>query len=323
MLDVGDGQQIYWEVGDNLDGIPVVCVHGGPGGGGSRGSRKLFDPLVFRPVIFDQRGCGESLPNAADPAASLAANTTWHLVEDMERLREHIGVDRWMVYGGSWGATLALAYAQRHPERVLGILLVAVTTSSPAEIEWLYGGAARFRPAEWDAFRRGSGITDAEPDTYDLITAYLDLVSSPEEAVRERAAHDWCAWEDSLIAHESDGRPGSYGQRMGPDRIAFVRLCAHYFGNGAWLRPNQLIDEAHRIAHIPAELVHGRHDLGCPPDTAWRLARAWPAANLQIVEDSGHTGSPAFVQALQSAIDRLVSCVRWSPASHDDQDPRH
>jgi proline iminopeptidase len=306
-LDVGDGQQIHWDVSGAPDGIPVVCVHGGPGAGSSAGNRRSFDPAVFRTVLFDQRGCGQSTPHVSDPAVSLEANTTWHLVEDMERLRETVGVDRWLVFGGSWGTTLALAYAQRHPDRVLGLILVAVTTTSPSEIEWLYQGARRFRPAEWDAFRRGAGGTDAEPDVYDLITAYLDLVSSPERAVRERAAHDWCAWEDSLIAHESDGRPGSYGQRVGPDRIAFVRLCAHYFGNGAWLRPGQLVDDVARIAHIPAELVHGRHDLSCPPDTVWRLAEEWPAANLRIVEDSGHTGTPALGEALRAAIDRFAA----------------
>jgi proline iminopeptidase len=315
VLDVGDGQRIHWEISGDPGGIPVVCVHGGPGGGGSRGSRKLFDPSVFRPVLFDQRGCGESTPNVADPAVSLTANTTWHLVEDMERLRQHIGVERWVVYGGSWGATLALAYAQCHPERVLGMILVGVTTTSPGEIEWLYRGAARFRPAEWDAFRRGAGMAadldvSADPEVSDLIAAYLNLVSSPDAAVRERAAHDWCMWEDSLIAHETAGSPGSYGQRTGPDRIAFVRLCAHYFGNGAWLRPDQLIDDVHRIAHIPAELVHGRHDLSCPPDTVWRLARAWRAANLHIVEDSGHTGTPAFAHALRAAVDRLATALR-------------
>ena len=314
-LDVGDGQRIHWDADGALDGIPVVCVHGGPGAGSSAGNRRLFDPAVFRTVLFDQRGCGLSTPHVSDPAVSLHANTTWHLVEDMERIREAAGVDQWLVFGGSWGATLALAYAQRHPERVLGVILVAVTTTSPAEIEWLYRGARRFRPAEWDVFRRGAAAdaqpdVSAAPDVYDLITSYLDLVSSPEEAVRERAAHDWCTWEDALIAHESDGRPGSYSQRTGPDRIAFVRLCAHYFANRAWLRPGQLIDDVHRIAHIPAELVHGRHDLSCPPDTAWRLARAWPAANLQIVEGSGHTGSAALGQALRSSIDRFAAARR-------------
>lgn len=306
-LDVEDGQRIHWDVSGDVDGIPVLCVHGGPGAGSSEGNRRLFDPAVFRTVLFDQRGCGLSTPHVSDPAVSLDVNTTWHLVGDMERLREALGVDRWLVFGGSWGATLALAYAQRHPERVLGLILVAVTTTSPAEIEWLYRGAGRFRPAEWESFRRGAAMTDAEPDVYDLIASYLDLVSSPEEAVRERAAHDWCQWEDSLIVHESDGRPGSYGQRMGPDRIAFVRLCAHYFGNRAWLLPGQLIDDVHRIAHIPAELIHGRHDLSCPPDTAWRLAGRWPAANLQIVEGAGHTGTPDLTEALRTAIDRFAA----------------
>jgi proline iminopeptidase len=217
VLDVGDGQHLYWEVHGNPAGIPVVCLHGGPGGGGRRGNRKMFDPNLFRVTLFDQRGCGESLPNVADPAVALDANTTWHLVDDIERLRIQAGVDRWLVYGGSWGSTLALAYAQRHPHRVSGLLLVAV-----------YRGAGRLFPEAWDAFRAGAG--DIGDSSAELIAAYGGLISSPDPRVRERAAYDWCTWEDALIAHESSGSPGSYSSRTGLDRIAFVRLCAHYFG---------------------------------------------------------------------------------------------
>lgn len=306
MLDVGADQQIYWEVSGNPEGIPVICLHGGPGGGGGRGSRTLFDRNVFQTVLFDQRGCGKSLPNVADPAVSLDANTTWHLVDDIERLRERIGVERWMVYGGSWGSTLALAYAERHPERVTGLLLVAVTTTTPDEIDWLYRGAGRLRPEAWDAFQAGAGGGDS---TAELIAAYARLISSPDPEVRERAAYDWCTWEDALIAHETTGVPGAYSARMGDPRIAFVRLCTHYFGNQAWLRDGQLLNDIGRIQHVPGRLVHGRRDLGGPPKVAWDLAKAWPAAKLRLLDDAGHTATPEFAAAIEESIAELATII--------------
>ncbi|MDT5001214.1 MAG: proline iminopeptidase [Mycobacterium sp.] len=300
MLDVGDGQRIHWELHGNPDGIPVVLLHGGPGAGGPRGTRKLFDQKLFRVTLFDQRGCGKSLPNVADPAVGLDANTTWHLVDDIERLRVQVGVERWLVYGGSWGSTLALAYAQRHPDRVSGLFLMAVTTSTPDEIDWLYRGAGRLFPEAWDAFRAGAG--DIGDSSAELIAAYGGLISSPDPRVRERAAYDWCTWEDALIAGESAGSPGSYSRRTGSDRIAFVRLCAHYFGNQAWLSDGQLLADVGRISGVPGRLVHGRNDIGCPPQTAWELAKAWPAAQLALIDDAGHTGSPAFAGAMHAAV---------------------
>jgi proline iminopeptidase len=310
LLDVGDAQRIHWEHHGNPDGIPVVCLHGGPGAGSSQGSRRLFDAALFRTVLFDQRGCGRSTPHVADPTVSLAVNTTWHLVEDIERLRIHLGIPRWLVFGGSWGSTLALAYAERYPESVTGLLLVAVTTSSPDEIDWLYRGARRFRPAEWDAFRLGAQLTDADPGSTMVIDSYARLIVHHDPTIRERAAADWCQWEDALLAHEPGSRPGSYSRRVDDARIAFARLCAHYFGHGAWLRPGQLVDDVHRIAHLPAELVHGRQDLSCPPDTVWRLAERWPAARLSLIEDAGHLGSAAFADAMEVAVDRLGVAVR-------------
>lgn len=298
LLDVGDGQRVHWEAHGNPTGIPVVCLHGGPGAGAGRGPLTLFPRTVFRTVLFDQRGCGSSLPHVADPAVPLDANTTWHLVGDVERLREHLGVSEWLVYGGSWGSTLALAYAERHPERVLGLLLVAVTTTTPDEIDWLYRGVGRLLPRAWAAFR--AGAIDAGDTAGDLIISYGRLVADPHPDVRARAAADWCAWEDAVIAHE-DGA-GAYGRRVGADRIAFVRLCTHYFGHQAWLRDGQLLQDVAALDGIPGRLVHGGRDLGCPAGTAWDLATAWRTATLSLIDDAGHTGNAAFGAALHAAV---------------------
>ena len=302
LLDVGDGQRIYWQASGRPDGKPAVVVHGGPGSGGRRGSARYFDPDVYRVVIFDQRGCGESLPHLADPEVGLEHNTTDHLVADLERLREHLGIEQWLLYGGSWGSTLILAYAERYPERVSEIVICGVTTTRPAETDWLYRGVGRFLPGAWEAFRDALPPQEREGN---LVAAYNRLLASPDEAVRTKAALDWCAWEDAVIAHETLGHPGQYSQKPAPDLMAFVRLCAHYFANDAWLKDGQLIDEAHRLAGTPGVLIHGRLDLGSPLTTAWELAKAWPDAELQVIDDSGHTGSPAMGQAIRTAIARF------------------
>ncbi|MEU5610605.1 prolyl aminopeptidase [Streptomyces sparsogenes] len=302
LLDVGDGNRIYWETSGNPDGKAALCVHGGPGSGGGRGSRSMFDPEVYRIILFDQRGCGESLPHASDPAVSLEHNTTDRLIADMERLREHLGVERWLLYGGSWGSTLILAYAERHPERVSEIVIAGVTMTRPEEIDWLYRGVGRLLPGPWEAFR------DAlpEPDRGgDLVAAYNRLLNDPDEAVRVKAARDWCAWEDAVIAHETLGHPGYYGGKPDDALMAMVRICAHYFAHGAWLEDGQLLRDAHRLAGIPAVLIHGRLDLGSPLKTAWELAKAWPDAELKVIGDSGHTGSPAMRDAILEAIARF------------------
>ncbi|MEV6320257.1 prolyl aminopeptidase [Nocardia sp. NPDC051787] len=303
LLDVGDGQRIYWETSGNPTGKPALVVHGGPGGGGRRGARKSFDPQVYRIVLFDQRGCGESLPNASDPAVDMAHNTTDHLIADMERLREHLGVDRWLLYGGSWGSTLILAYSQRYPERVSEIVLVAVTMTRPEEIDWLYRGVARLLPEQWDTFRAGVPLAERDGD---LVEAYRKLMESPGAATRELAARRWCAWEDAVIAHENLGTPGQYSAKPDAAQLAFVRICTHYFANAAWLEDGQLLRDAHRLAGIPGVLIHGRLDLSGPLYTAWQLAQAWPDAELQVIENSGHTGSPAMRTAILCAIDRFA-----------------
>ncbi|WP_327118669.1 prolyl aminopeptidase [Nocardia sp. NBC_01730] len=303
LLVVGEGHRIYWETSGNPTGRPALVVHGGPGGGGRRGARKSFDPDIYRIVLFDQRGCGESLPHASDPAVDMADNTTDHLITDMERLREHLGIDRWLLYGGSWGSTLILAYAERHPERVSGIVLVGVTMTRPAEIDWLYRGVARLLPEEWETFRDGVPVTDRGGD---LVEAYRRLLESPDPATRDLAARRWCAWEDAVIAHENLGSPGQYSAKPDAAQLAFVRICTHYFANAAWLEDGQLLREAHRLAGIPGVLIHGRLDLSGPLYTAWQLAEAWPDAELQVIENSGHTGSPAMRTAVLRAIARFA-----------------
>ncbi|MEV2220936.1 prolyl aminopeptidase [Nocardia vinacea] len=308
LLDVGEGNQIYWETSGNPHGKPALVVHGGPGSGGQRGSRKLFDPNVYRIVLFDQRGCGESLPHASDPTVDMAHNTTDHLIADMERLREHLGIERWLLYGGSWGSTLILAYAQRYPEQVGAVVLVGITMTRPEEIEWLYHGVARLLPGEWEAFR--TGVPPAERNG-NLVAAYNRLINSPDAAVRTKAARDWCAWEDAIIAHENLGNPGQYSAKPDDAMLAMVRICTHYFANAAWLDDGVLLREAYKLAGIPAVLIHGRLDLAGPLYTAWQLARDWPSAELRVIEDSGHTGSPAMRNAILEALARFGSS-EWS-----------
>ncbi|MEU8825743.1 prolyl aminopeptidase [Streptomyces sp. NPDC048636] len=302
LLDVGDGNRIYWETSGNPEGKAALCVHGGPGSGGRRGSRGMFDPEVYRIVLFDQRGCGDSRPHASDPAVSLDHNTTGHLIADMERLREHLGIERWLLYGGSWGSTLILAYAERFPERVSEVVIAGVTMTRPEETDWLYHGVGRLLPGPWETFRDALPEADREGN---LVAAYNRLLEGPDEAVRLKAARDWCTWEDAVIAHEALGHPGAYSDRTDNALMAFVRICAHYFANDGWLEAGQLLRDAHRLAGIPAVLVHGRLDLGSPLKSAWELSKAWPDAELKVIDDSGHTGSPAMRDAVLEAISRF------------------
>jgi proline iminopeptidase len=326
LLDTGDGNLVYWEACGNPDGVPVLVVHGGPGAGCSTGMRRSFDPERHRIILFDQRNCGRSEPHASDPSADLSRNTTDHLIGDMERLREHLGVRSWLLYGGSWGVTLSLAYAQRHPERVCGMLLVSVTTSRRSELDWLYRGAGRMFPEAWARFRDFAGAghhrlpTDTEPPIEELLMVYSRLMADPDPDLRARAATEWLAWEDAVISMEGNGKPGQYGNRPDDAKLAFVRICAHYFANGAFLDDGVLLREAGRLAGIPGILIHGRGDLGGPVITAWELARAWPGAELIVIEDSGHTGSRAMQEALHDAGDRLLTTITEraaiGPAAH-------
>ncbi|MER5324827.1 prolyl aminopeptidase [Streptosporangium roseum] len=303
MLDTGDGNLVYWEVCGNPDGKPALVVHGGPGGGCKASHRRSFDPERYRIVLFDQRNCGRSTPHASDPAADMSLNTTEHLLTDMERLREHLGIDRWLLHGGSWGSTLILAYAERHPERVTEIVIPAVTTTRRSEIDWLYRGVGRFFPEEWERFR--DGVPEADRDG-DIVAAYARLMEHPDAEVREKAAIDWVTWEDVVVSMEPNGKPNPYSDRPPADLLAFVRICSHYFAHGAWLEEGVLLREAGRLAGIPGVLIHGRLDLSGPADTAWELARAWPGAELIIVDDSGHTGSDTMRTQVLGAIDRFA-----------------
>lgn len=302
LLDVGDGNLVYWEVCGSPDGKPALVVHGGPGAGCGAGNRRFFDPERYRLVLFDQRGCGRSTPHASDPAADLSVNTTNHLVADMERLREHLGIERWLLYGGSWGSTLILAYAERYPQRVSEVLILGVTTSRRSEIDWLYRGVGRFFPEEWARFR--AGVPEAERDG-DLVAAYAHLMENPDPGVRNQAAADWLAWEDTVISLEPKGKPKAYSSRPPAAALAFVRICAHYFSHGAWLEEGELLRNAGRLRGIHGVLMHGRLDMGSPVGTAWELAQAWPEAQLVVIDDSGHTGSGTMKDAILRTVDRF------------------
>ena len=300
LLDVGDGNHVYWEQCGNPEGKPIVVVHGGPGSGCSEGQRRRFDPDLYRIVLFDQRGCGRSVPHASDPTTDMTVNTTEHLLRDMEQLRQALGIERWMLFGASWGSTLSLAYAQRHPDRVTELVIVDVTTSSRSEIDWLYRGVSRFFPEAWERFRLG---VPAGERGGDLVAAYAALMEHPDLAVRQRAAADWCAWEDAVLSLERAGASNLYAGRPDDARLAFVRICSRYFAHGAWLHDDQIIQGVAAIAEIPAVLVHGRQDMSAPPDTAWKLAQRWPAARIVIVDDAGHTGNERVQQLLDDAFD--------------------
>ncbi|MDJ0460286.1 prolyl aminopeptidase [Streptomyces sp. H27-C3] len=303
MLDVGDGNLIHWEVSGNPEGKPAAFVHGGPGSGCKPRLRQYFDPERYRIVLFDQRGCGRSTPHASDPATDMSHNTTHHLIRDMEQLREHLGIDRWLLFGGSWGSTLILTYAERHPQQVSEIVICGVTMSRRSEIDWLYRGVARFFPEAWDRFRAGVPETDLDGD---LLAAYARLVSDPDPGVRAKATADWCAWEDAVLSLEPHGSANPYGDRPSADRVSLVRIASHYFSHGAWLDEGEILRDADRLAKIPGVLLHGRHDLSSPHGSAWELARAWPAAELVVVDDSGHKGSPSMRDLELGVLDRFA-----------------
>ncbi|MGI5507052.1 prolyl aminopeptidase [Lentzea sp. CA-135723] len=296
LLDVGDGHHVYWETVGNPDGKPAVFLHGGPGSP-SKGARRSLDPAKYRIVIFHQRGCGLSTPHASDPAVSMSANTTDALIADMELLRAHLGVEKWLLYGGSWGTTLAVAYAQRHPDRVSELILIALTLSSAGEIDWLYRGVARFFPEAWARFSAHAG------DAVDVVRAYANLMESPDRAVREQAAAEWCRWEDTVLSLENFGEPEVFSGRPSDDVVALVRIIAHYYANGGFV--DDLLGGAGRLAGIPGAIIHGRRDMSCPVGTAYALAQAWPDAELTVVDDSGHKGSPAFREAIDAAVRRF------------------
>ncbi|MFG1830624.1 prolyl aminopeptidase [Micromonospora chersina] len=298
-LDVGDGQRIHWETSGNPDGRAALVVHGGPGSGAGPSWRQLFDPAAYRIILFDQRGCGRSTPPASDPATDLSVNTTAHLLADMERLRAHLGVDRWLLCGASWGSSLSLAYAQRHPQRVTALVLFSVVANTRREIEWVTRDMGRIFPQEWARFR--DGVPPAERDG-DLSAAYARLVNDPDPQVRDRAARDWCAWEDVHVSL-AGGFKASPRYADPVFRAGFTRLVTHYFSNLGFLPDGQLLRDAGRLAGIPGVLVQGRLDVSGPPDIAWQLTQAWPDARLEIVESGGHGSGHGVGERVVAALD--------------------
>ncbi|TMJ18406.1 MAG: prolyl aminopeptidase [Alphaproteobacteria bacterium] len=294
-LDVGDGHSLYWERCGTRGGKPVVMLHGGPGAGCSPDHRRQFDPERYDILLFDQRGCGRSTPHA-----SLEANTTWHLVEDIERLREMAGHERWMVFGGSWGSTLALAYAQAHPDRVTELVLRGIFTFNQTELDWLYQyGASEVYPDKWEEFL--APIPEAERG--DMVAAYHKRLTGEDSAVQLEAAKAWSRWEAetvTLLPH-----PEVIEEHSSDDfAIAIARIENHYMINKGWLRENQLIEGAAKLRSIPGVIVQGRHDCCTPPAAAWALHKAWPEAKLEIIPDGGHLfNEPGVLDGLIRATD--------------------
>lgn len=302
MLDVGAGHQMYWEVSGNPDGKPAVFLHGGPGSGTHPLQRRMFDPDAYRIVLFDQRGCGRSTPHVGADDADLTDNTTWHLVADMERLREHLGIERWQLFGGSWGATLAIAYAQTHPEWVSDIVLRGVFLLRQVELDWMYGGGAGMLfPEAWAEF-----VDAVPPDQRDdLLAGYHRLIGDPNPDVRAAAASAWSNWEGAAVSLLPN--PQLSAQYANPSfAVPFAKIALHYFVNAGWLDDDQLIRDAGKLGGIPGKIVQGRYDAVTPPATAWELHRAWPDSELVLLPQAGHAVTDrGILEELIKATDEL------------------
>ena len=305
MLDVGDGHRIRWEVSGNPRGRPAVVLHGGPGSGCTPWHRRLFDPAAYRIVLFDQRGCGGSTPHAGAPSIDLTSNTTPHLLADIGVLRAHLEIERWLVVGGSWGSTLALAYAERHPERVSGLILFGISTSRRWEADWLFrGGIAPMFPAQWHRLRHALPASQRDSD---IVEAYSGLLHDPDPAVRQHAALEWCMWESAT----PDWPPATGLARRFRDpafALAFARLVTHYIRHDLWLEENELMHGVGRLAGIRGVMINGRFDIQAPLATAWELQRAWPDSELVVVENAGHSAAnPGIAEELVRATDRFAA----------------
>ena len=302
MLDVGNGHQIYWECCGNPNGEPALYLHGGPGSGCTAGQRRFFDPSRYRIVLFDQRGAGRSLPSAGKPHADLSANTTHHLISDIEALRELHAVDRWTILGLSWGSTLGLAYAQAHPARIRALVLGFVTTTSRREVQWMTEDIGRIFPAEWECF---AGAVPGHLKHLDLVDAYATLLADPDPAVCDYAARAWCAWEDAHVSLTPGHTPNPRFQD--PEfRLCFARLVTHYWRHAAFLEEDQLIRDAAKLNGIPGVLIHGRYDISGPLVTAWQLHRRWTSSRLHILDDAGHGGGKDFMPLVVGALNNFA-----------------
>lgn len=287
MLDVGDDHRIYVEECGRPDGVPVLVLHGGPGGGCSPAMRRYFDPGHYRIILFDQRGCGRSRPHA-----SVTANTTWHLVRDIEKIRDTLGIDKWVVFGGSWGATLGLVYGQTHPENVLHLILRGVFLMTKGELDWFYGGGAgQFWPDVWDRFVKNIPMDERD----DLVAAYHRRLFCGDLVTETRFARAWTSWENTLASISNDG-PG--GESPAEYARAFARLENHYFINGGFLeKDGQILENADRLAGVPGTIVQGRYDMICPPVSAQRIHDRWPGSKMVIVPRAGHALSEPGISA--------------------------
>ncbi len=302
LLDVGDGHLVHWEVAGNPAGKPAVILHGGPGAPLTSRARRMFDPERYLLVQFDQRQCGRSTPHAAEPVVDLSTNTTAHLIADMERLRQHLGLDRWLLWGGSWGTLLALAYAEIHPELVSELVLASVVGSSHADVEWVTRTMGRVFPQQWEQFREALPPADRDGD---LTAAYARLLQDPDPAIHEPAAAAWCAWEDTHVATVPGHRP----DRRYEDprfRLCFARIVTHYWSNNAFLAEGALLRDAHRLAGIPIVMVNGQLDISGPLEPAWTLSKLLASAELVVIGDEGHGGAQSTFDAIVSATDRFA-----------------
>lgn len=310
MLEVGGGNRVYWETCGNPRGKPAVVLHGGPGSGCTPWHRRLFDPSAYRVVLFDQRNCGRSAPHASSPDTDLANNNTQNLLADIERIRNHLGIERWLVLGGSWGSTLALAYAERYPNRVMEIILFGVTTGRRKEFDWFFRGQVSILfPEEWQRLRDAVPPALRDSDS-DIVETYYRLLHDPDPAIRNHAALAWCTWEST-----SPAWPPTHGLsprfRDPAFALAFARIVTHYVRHYAWLEDGIILRNAATIAAIPGIMVNGRFDLQAPIGWAYDLKRAWPRAKLVIVDDAGHDASNASIAGeLVRATDHFAETVK-------------